>query len=127
MKLRLRCYQATTLEAIFEEGCLILILTQITTFRYCLNYVTDLRYKTFALSASQNKTATAFHLCRCLLAINMLIMHDKQKKWSRSRVVRAAQLLRRQSVRGWASPCYNWKTLSVDPAVNGYLFRIRKG
>ena len=22
----------------------------------------------------------------------------------------------------WASPCYNWKTFSVNPAVNGYLF-----
>ena len=28
--------------------------------------------------------------------------------------------------RGWASPCYDWKTLSVNPAVNGYLFRIRE-
>ena len=25
------------------------------------------------------------------------------------------------------SPCDDWKTLSVDPAVNGYFFRIREG
>ena len=30
-------------------------------------------------------------------------------------------------VRGSASPCGDWKTLSVNPAVNGYLFRIREG
>ena len=26
-----------------------------------------------------------------------------------------------------APPCDDWKTLSVNPAVNGYLFRIREG
>ena len=26
-----------------------------------------------------------------------------------------------------SSPRDDWKTLSVDPAVNGYLFRIREG
>ena len=31
------------------------------------------------------------------------------------------------SVGGWASLCKDWKTLSVHPAVNGYLFRIREG
>ena len=25
------------------------------------------------------------------------------------------------------SPCGDWKTLSVNPAVNGYLFGIREG
>ena len=30
-------------------------------------------------------------------------------------------------VRGWAWPCDDLKTLSVNPAVNGYLFRIREG
>ena len=30
-------------------------------------------------------------------------------------------------VRGSASPCGDWNTLSVNPAVNGYLFRIREG
>ena len=25
------------------------------------------------------------------------------------------------------SPCDDWKTLSVNPAVNGYLFRIKEG
>ena len=30
-------------------------------------------------------------------------------------------------VRGSASPCGDWKSLSVNPAVNGYLFRIREG
>ena len=29
--------------------------------------------------------------------------------------------------RGWASPCDDWKTLSVNLAVNGYRFRIREG
>ena len=28
----------------------------------------------------------------------------------------------RSRVRGWALPFENWKTLSVNPAVNGYLF-----
>ena len=27
---------------------------------------------------------------------------------------------------GWALPCDHWKTLSVNPAINGYLFRIRE-
>ena len=35
----------------------------------------------------------------------------------RSRVVRVSV----------ASPCDDWKTLSVNPAVNGYLFRSRDG
>ena len=30
-------------------------------------------------------------------------------------------------VRGSAAPCGGWKTLSVNPAENGYLFRIREG
>ena len=30
-------------------------------------------------------------------------------------------------LRDWASPCDDWKTLSVIPAVNGYLFQIREG
>ena len=28
----------------------------------------------------------------------------------------------RLPVQGWASPYDDWKTLSVNPAVNGYLF-----
>ena len=32
----------------------------------------------------------------------------------------------RLCVRGWASPCDGWLTLSVSPAVNGYLFELRK-
>ena len=28
-------------------------------------------------------------------------------------------------VQGWALPCDDWKTLSVNPAVNGYLFQIK--
>ena len=27
-------------------------------------------------------------------------------------------------VRGWVSPCNDWKTLSVNPTVNGYLFEL---
>ena len=30
-------------------------------------------------------------------------------------------------VRGSALPCDDWKTLSFNPAVNGYLFQIREG
>ena len=26
-----------------------------------------------------------------------------------------------------ASPCWDWKTLSVNPAEKGYLFQIREG
>ena len=33
----------------------------------------------------------------------------------------------KECVRGSASPCSDWETLSVNPAVNGYLFRIREG
>ena len=29
-------------------------------------------------------------------------------------------------VRGSAAPCGDWKSLSVNPAENGYLFRIRE-
>ena len=32
-----------------------------------------------------------------------------------------------ERVRGSAAPCGDWKTLSVNPAVNGYLFRIKEG
>ena len=38
-----------------------------------------------------------------------------------------AESRRKAWVRGSASPCGDWKTLSVNPAVNGYLFRIREG
>ena len=38
-----------------------------------------------------------------------------------------AESCRKMRVRGSASPCGDWKTLSVNPAVNGYLFRIREG
>ena len=30
-------------------------------------------------------------------------------------------------VPGWVLPCQDWKTLSVNPAVNGYLFKIKEG
>ena len=30
-------------------------------------------------------------------------------------------------VQVWASLCEDWKTLSVNPAVNGYLFPISEG
>ena len=30
------------------------------------------------------------------------------------------------SVRSWASPCDDWKALSVSPVVNGYLFELGK-
>ena len=36
-----------------------------------------------------------------------------------------AESRRIASVRGSAAPCGNWKTLSVNPAENGYLFRIK--
>ena len=35
--------------------------------------------------------------------------------------------LERLDYGGSASPCGDWKTLSVNPTVNGYLFRIREG
>ena len=44
----------------------------------------------------------------------------------RSRVVRAACLWCRNSARGWALSFDDWKTLSVNPAVNGYLFQNRQ-
>ena len=37
-----------------------------------------------------------------------------------------AESCRKAPVQGWALPCKDWKTLSVNPAVNGYLFRIRE-
>ena len=37
-----------------------------------------------------------------------------------------AESRRLARVRGWALPCDDWKTLSVNPAVNGYLLRIRE-
>ena len=30
-------------------------------------------------------------------------------------------------IQGSTSPCGDWKTLSVNPAVNRYRFRIREG
>ena len=38
-----------------------------------------------------------------------------------------AESRRKVRVRGWTSPCDDWKTLSVNQAVNGYLFRNREG
>ena len=32
----------------------------------------------------------------------------------------------RKTVRGWALTCDDWKTLSVNPAVNGYRFELGK-
>ena len=34
---------------------------------------------------------------------------------------------RRKVVRGWDSPCDDWKTASVHPAVNGNLSQSREG
>ena len=38
-----------------------------------------------------------------------------------------AKSRRKVPVRGWASPSDDWKTLSVNQTVNGYIFRIREG
>ena len=38
-----------------------------------------------------------------------------------------AESRRKARVRGWALSCNDWKTLSVNQAVNGYLFQIRAG
>ena len=38
-----------------------------------------------------------------------------------------AESRRKARVGGWASPCDDWKPLSVNPAVNGYLCRIKEG
>ena len=45
----------------------------------------------------------------------------------RGRVVRAAGLWCRKSPYRVSSRLGDWKTLSVNPAENGYLFRIREG
>ena len=45
----------------------------------------------------------------------------------RGRVVRAARLWCRKSPYRVSSRLGDWKTLSVNPAENGYLFRIREG
>ena len=37
-----------------------------------------------------------------------------------------AESRRKARVRGWASSYDDWKTLSVNPAVNGYLFELGK-
>ena len=44
----------------------------------------------------------------------------------RSRTVMVQQVAVRSRVRGRASPCDDLKIPSVNPTVNGYLFRIRK-
>ena len=43
------------------------------------------------------------------------------------RLGHGAESHRKARVRGWAPHCDDWKTLSVNPAVNGYFFRIREG
>ena len=40
--------------------------------------------------------------------------------WSRAARY-SAESCHRARVQGWASSCDNWKTLSVNPAVNGHL------
>ena len=56
--------------AISEEDWLILALTMITVQRFdWLNDVTDLRHNAFAMSASWNKSVSAFHLFHCIFAI----------------------------------------------------------
>ena len=42
-------------------------------------------------------------------------------KWS-ERLGYGAESRLKVCVRGWASPCDDWKTLSVIPAVNVYFF-----
>ena len=64
--------------------------------------------------------------------LNLLLMHDKKKKkgavvgWS-ERLDYGVESRRKAWVRGCASPCDDFKTLSVNPAVNGYFLRIREG
>ena len=55
-------------DALSEEDWLILRLTMITAFRL-FNYVIDLCRNAFGMSASSNKTVSAFHLFHCLFAI----------------------------------------------------------
>ena len=42
------------------------------------------------------------------------------------RLAYGAESRRKALVRGWTSPCDDWKILSVNPAVNGYLFALWK-
>ena len=55
----------------------------------------------------------------------MLNVAIRQRR--RSRVARLyAESRSKVLVRGWASPFDDWKTLSVNPAVNVYLFELGK-
>ena len=62
--------------------------------------------------------------------VNYFYKESKSKRILRGAVVEWLEQLgySAESRRiGSASPCGDWKTLSVNPAVNGNLFRIREG
>ena len=49
-------------------------------------------------------------------------------EWRHGRVVRAARYSAESCLeREFKAACDDWKTLSVNPAVNGHLFQIREG
>ena len=54
---------------------------------------------------------------------------SREASWSsvESGSITVQKVAVRSRVRGFISPCDDWKTLSVNAAVNGYLFRIREG
>ena len=77
-------------------------------------------------------TLLSLHLTG-LLRIPIKTFFHMIKWWKRGAVVEwleqlgyGAESRRIAWVRGSAAPCGDWKTLSVNPAENGYLFRIRE-
>ena len=70
------CYQLMSLEAVSEEDWLMLTLT---VHFHWVNDTTESPHSPFMMSASSNKTASAFHCFTVFLPLNLLIMHDKEK------------------------------------------------
>ena len=75
-----------------------------------------------------NELLWQIHVVTVLFSVNIRFVVDYRFKRRSGRVVRAAWLWRRDiaRVRGSASPCSDWKTLSVDQAVNGTFFELGK-
>ena len=66
-------------------------------------------------------------LCGSLMLITIFQKKVPQSSGKRRSVMVQKAPKGREIMPRFRHPSDDWKTLSVDPAVNGYLFQIREG
>ena len=71
---------------------------------------------------SKNSNSATFE---CMKDVHFNTFFTSVTETAPERFGYGAESRRKAWVRGWASTCDDWKTLSVNPAVNWYLLRIR--